>query len=109
MKHFFLSEKEEATVTGLIHNIQQEYRTNIDKFTMTLSVSLIDITVNYARSLLSRQFITRKISIHTIVNSSLDQFLEASFTDKDLTQKGIPTVKYISSPLNVSPNYLTSS
>jgi AraC-like DNA-binding protein len=102
----FLSEKEEATVTGLIHNIQQEYRTNIDQFSQDIIISLIEALLNYADRFYHRQFITRKISNHTIVDR-LDQFLETSLTAKELTQKGIPTVKYISGQLNVSPNYLT--
>ncbi|MDO6435196.1 helix-turn-helix transcriptional regulator [Flavitalea sp. BT771] len=102
----FLSEKEEATVTGLIHNIQQEYRTNIDQFSQDITISLIESLLNYADRFYHRQFITRKISNHTLVDR-LDQFLETSLTARDLTQKGIPTVKYISSELNVSPNYLT--
>ena len=102
----FLSEKEEAMVTGLIHNIQEEYRTNIDKFSQNIIISLLESLLNYADRFYDRQFITRKISNHSIVNR-LDRILETSLADKDLTQKGIPTVKYISSQLNVSPNYLT--
>ena len=102
----FLSEKEEATVTGLIHNIQQEYRTNIDQFSRDIIIPLIESLLNYADRFYHRQFITRKINNHAIVDR-LDMFLETYLTAKDLTQKGIPTVKYISSELNVSPNYLT--
>ncbi len=102
----FLSEKEELLITGLLHNIQQEYRTNIDRFSQEIIISLIEALLNYADRFYHRQFITRKISNHTIIDR-LDQILETSLTDKDLTRKGIPTVKYISSQLNVSPNYLT--
>ena len=35
----FLSEKEEATVTGIIQNIRQEYHSNIDKFSQDIIIS----------------------------------------------------------------------
>jgi len=102
----FLSEKEEATVTDLIHHIQQEYRTNIDKFSQDIIISLLESLLHYADRFYHRQFITRKISNHSLVDR-LDEFLQTYLTAGDLTQKGIPTVKYVSSQLNVSPNYLT--
>lgn len=98
----FLSEKEEEAVTDLIRHIQQEYRTNIDKFSQDIIISLLESLLHYADRFYNRQFITRKISNHTLVDR-LDQLLLA----EDLPQKGIPSVKYISSQLNVSPNYLT--
>ena len=33
----FLSEKEETIITGMMHNIQQEYRSNIDQFSQDIS------------------------------------------------------------------------
>ncbi len=48
----FLSEKEEATVNGIIENIQQEYSTNIDKFTQNIIVSHIETLLNYSERFL---------------------------------------------------------
>lgn len=44
----FLSEKEEATISNIIQNIQQEYHSNIDKFSQDIIISQIETLLNYA-------------------------------------------------------------
>jgi hypothetical protein len=56
----FLSEKEEATINNIIQHIQQEYHTNIDKFSQDIIISQIETLLNYAERFYHRQFITRK-------------------------------------------------
>ena len=70
----FLSEKEEVTVTDLIYHIQQEYQTSIDKFSQDIIISLLESLLHYADRFYQRQFITRKISNHSLVDR-LDQRL----------------------------------
>lgn len=103
----FLSEKEEATINGIIKNIQQEYHSNIDKFSQSIIISQIETLLNYAERFYHRQFITRKISNHQILDR-LEILLENYFTKEDLLEKGLPTVQYVAAALNVSPNYLSS-
>lgn len=103
----FLSEKEETIVNTLIQNIQHEYQANIDKFSQQIIISQIEVLLNYAERFYNRQFITRKITNHKILNR-LDELLTAYFNDDGLTTKGLPTVLYVSEALNLSPNYLSS-
>lgn len=103
----FLSEQEELTMQGLFRNIEQEYSTNIDKFSQGIIISLIEALLGYSERFYQRQFITRKIKHHGIANQ-LEALLEQAFTAEALEQNGIPTVKYISGQLNISPNYLSS-
>ena len=103
----FLSEKEEATINGIIKNIQQEYHSNIDKFSQSIIISQIETLLNYAERFYHRQFITRKISNHQILDR-LETLLSDYFTKEDLLEKGLPTVQYIATSLNISPNYLSS-
>ncbi|MCW3463464.1 helix-turn-helix domain-containing protein [Chitinophaga nivalis] len=103
----FLSEQEELTMKGLFRNIEQEYSTNIDQFSQGIIISLIESLLGYAERFYQRQFITRKITHHSIANQ-LEALLEKAFTPEILAQNGIPTVKYISGQLNISPNYLSS-
>ncbi|TYQ00192.1 hypothetical protein C7447_101802 [Tenacibaculum adriaticum] len=61
----FLSKKEENTVAGIIKNIQQEYHSNIDKFSQQIIVSQLLSLLNYAerfyqRNLLQETLITIK-------------------------------------------------
>ena len=102
-----LSEKEEAVITGIIQQIEQEYHSNIDKFSQSVIIAQLELLLTYAERFYHRQFITRKISNHKIL-TRLEAILTAYFNSDDLIKKGLPTVQYIASELNVSPNYLSS-
>lgn len=102
----FLSEKEEATIISIIHNMEQEYRSNIDKFSQDIIISQMELLLNYADRFYHRQFITRKITNHHILDR-LEETLAAYLNGDVLTKKGLPTVQYIADSLNVSPGYLS--
>lgn len=102
----FLSEKEEATLNGIIANIKQEYHANIDKFSQRIIISQIETLLNYSERFYERQFITRKITNHQILNR-LEDLLDDYFNGDTLTLKGAPTVQFVADELNVSPNYLS--
>ncbi|WP_257669494.1 helix-turn-helix domain-containing protein [Parapedobacter tibetensis] len=103
----FLSEKEETVIVGIMQNIQQEYHANIDKFSQGIIISQIELLLNYADRFYNRQFITRKIANHKILDR-LEKLLTDYFDNDDLIEKGLPTVQDISDKLNVSSNYLSS-
>jgi len=102
----FLSDKEETTIISIMQNIQQEYHSNIDKFSQDVIIAQLELLLTYADRFYHRQFITRKITNHTILDR-LEEILAAYFNSDDLMQKGLPTVQYIAEALNVSPNYLS--
>lgn len=103
----FLSDKEETTINGIIENITREYHSNIDKFSQDIIISQIETLLNYAERFYQRQFITRKISNHHILER-LKKLLSDYFNSDDLATQGLPTVQYISKNLNISPTYLLS-
>ncbi len=98
-----LSDKEEETITNIIHNIAQEYRSNIDKFSQDVIIAQIDLLLSYSERFYNRQFITRKIANHDILNR-LENILNEYFNNDDLSGKGLPTVQYVAEKLNTSPN-----
>ena len=102
----FLSEKEKATISDIIQNIQQEYHSNIDKFSQSIIISQIETVLNYAERFYQRQFVTRKITNHQTLDR-LEKLLTDYFNTDNLVTKGLPTVQYISETLNVSPSYLS--
>ena len=102
----FLSAKEEVTIANIIQNIEQEYLSNIDKFSQSIIISQIETLLNYAERFYQRQFITRKITNHQILNR-LEALLNDYFTNDESIKNGLPTVQFISEKLNVSPNYLS--
>lgn len=103
----FLSEKEESILNNIVENIKQEYHSNIDKFSQDIIISQLETLLNYAERFYQRQFITRKISNHQILDR-LEKLLSEYLTSDDLATKGLPTVQYISDNLNISPSYLLS-
>ena len=102
----FLSEKEETTITSLVQNMEHEYRANIDKFSQDIIISQVELLLNYADRFYHRQFITRKITNHKILDR-LENILTEYFSNDNLVKKGLPTVQYIAETLNVSPGYLS--
>jgi len=102
----FLSEKEETTIINMMQSMEQEYRANIDKFSQDIIIAQLELLFNYADRFYHRQFITRKISNHNILNR-LEEILAEYFNSDTLLRKGLPTVQYIADTLNVSPGYLS--
>jgi len=103
----FLSEKEEIIVNNIIRNIQQEYHSNIDKFSQSIIISQIETLLNYGDRFYQRQFLTRKITNHQVLGQ-LEKTLMDYFDCGNLINKGLPSVHYISETLNLSTSYLSS-
>lgn len=103
----FLSDKEEIIISGIMQGIQQEYHANIDKFSQDLIIAQLEVLLKYSERFYQRQFITRKISNHKILDR-LERVITDYFNNEDLIQKGLPTVQYIAETLNISPNYLSN-
>jgi AraC family transcriptional regulator, transcriptional activator of pobA len=101
-----LSEKEEAAIAAIIQNIEQEYHSRVDKFSQSVILAQLELLLTYADRFYDRQFITRKITNHQILDR-LEELLTAYFKDDDQTRSGLPTVQYIADHLNVSPGYLS--
>lgn len=93
-------------VIDLMKNIQQEYQSNIDKFSQDVIIAQIELLLTYSERFYNRQFITRKISNHQIL-ARLEKLLDDYFNQDSLAEKGLPTVHFIAENLNVSPNYLS--
>jgi AraC-like DNA-binding protein len=102
----FLSEKEETTTINIMQNIEQEYHSNIDQFSQDVIIAQLELLLTYAERFYQRQFITRKIANHKILNH-LEDILTEYFNSDALAKKGLPTVQYIAEALHTSPNYLS--
>jgi AraC-like DNA-binding protein len=102
-----LSEKEELLLIGILQQIEQEYRSNIDRFSQDVIISELELLFTYAERFYQRQFITRKITNHKILER-LEAILNDYLTGDALAKKGLPTVQYVAEALNVSTGYLSS-
>jgi AraC family transcriptional activator of pobA len=103
----FLSDKEEATIINIIKSIKHEYSANIDKFSQNLIVAQLEVLLTYAERFYNRQFITRKITNHQILER-LENVVNAYFNSDGLVKQGLPSVTSIAEQLNISPGYLSA-
>lgn len=101
-----LSESEERKITAIIQSIEQEYRGNMDKFSQDVIIAQLDVLLTYSERFYERQFLTRKIQNHQLLQR-LEAVLAAYFDSQALATTGLPTVQYVADKLNVSPNYLS--
>jgi len=103
----FLSDKEEAIIAGILQNIQQEYQANMDKFSQHIIINQLEALFNYADRFYHRQFLTRKIANHQVLER-LDDLLKEAFSSGNLMSSGVPSVQQIADRLHLSRNYLSS-
>lgn len=102
----FLSESEEVTVCQIVANIEAELRTAIDRFSQEIVIAQLEALLAYSERFYQRQFITRKITNHQLLDR-LDGLLNQWFEDGN-AKTGLPTVAALARELNVSPRYLSA-
>ncbi len=102
----FLSEKEESIINGILQNIRAEYQANLDQFSQQIIISQLELLLNYSERFYQRQFLTRKISNHQILDR-LEELLEYYFNGQNV-DGGLPSVQDIAQNLNLTPDYLSS-
>lgn len=101
----FLSDKEEKTIIDILIKIQEEYQSNIDKFSQEIIISQLEMLLIYAERFYERQFLTRKKSNFELL-SRFEKILNEYFVGGLLAENGIPSVTFIAEELNISANYL---
>lgn len=100
-----LSEKEKQVLTTCVTKIQAELAENIDTYSEAIIVSSLELLLNYCLRFYGRQFITRKSSGKTVV-AQVEKLLNNYFQSTNLSEHGLPTVKYLADKVNLSPAYL---
>ncbi|MCS4239870.1 AraC family transcriptional activator of pobA [Myroides gitamensis] len=101
----FLSDKEEKIIADILLKIEQEYQSNMDKYSQELIVTQLEMLLIYAERFYERQFINRRKSNHELL-ARFETLLSEHFESNKLAEKGIPTVADFAEKLNISPNYL---
>jgi AraC family transcriptional regulator, transcriptional activator of pobA len=103
----FLSEKEENTIYGILQNIEAEYQANLDQFSQHIIISQLELLLNYAERFYQRQFLTRKITNHQVLDK-MEALLEEYFAGDQLLNQGLPSVQYLAQALHLTPDYLSA-
>ena len=100
-----LSEREDLQLEKIFQNIAVEYENAIDIYSQDLMIAQLEVLLNYVKRYYGRQFITRKTINQPVVakfENLLNQYIQTEYL-----VDGLPTVKYFSDRLNVSPHYLS--
>jgi AraC family transcriptional regulator, transcriptional activator of pobA len=101
-----LSEEEKATIISIFKFMEEELNSRIDDFSQDVIISQLELLLNYANRFYQRQFITRKIVNHDLLQR-LDDLLTGYFNNEDSLNNGIPTVQFLADNLHLSPSYLS--
>ena len=101
-----LSPTEEKIMWELYNKISMEYKNNADEFSREIILTHIDSILKYVQRFYKRQFINRKITSGAVVTKFNDLLL-SYFESGQLHRKGLPTVKFLASELNLSSRYLS--
>ncbi|MFC3827727.1 MULTISPECIES: helix-turn-helix domain-containing protein [Niastella] len=101
-----LSEKEKQILYECVLKIQAELQENIDVHSQTIIVSTIELLLNYCTRFYGRQFITRKSTNNAVV-VQIEKILKEYFKRSEITETGLPTVKYLAEQVHLSPSYLS--
>ncbi|WP_370896244.1 helix-turn-helix domain-containing protein [Chryseobacterium gossypii] len=101
-----LSEKEKNIIVGLLNNIRDELNTPIDEISQDVIISYIEVLLNYSNRFYKRQFITRKI-VNNDLLTRMEHLLDEYFNKQETLTKGLPTVEFLASQLNLSSHYLS--
>lgn len=101
-----LSEKEKTLIVGILDNINEELNTAIDEISQDVIISYLEVLLNYSNRFYKRQFITRKVVNHDLL-SKMEDVLESYFNKQETLKKGLPTVEFLASELNLSTHYLS--
>ena len=101
-----LSENEKATIISIFRIMEDELNSRIDDFSQDVIMSQIELLLNYANRFYKRQFITRKVVNHDLLQR-LEELLAGYFSNDESLNNGIPTVQYLAEHLHLSPSYLS--
>jgi AraC-like DNA-binding protein len=101
-----LSTKEKHILYDCVSKIKTELEENIDVHSQNIVVSTIELLLNYCSRFYGRQFITRKSSNHSVL-VQFEKILTAYYNKKSKQEMGLPTVKYLSEQVHLSPGYLS--
>ena len=101
-----LSPAEEKIIWELYQKIETECYNNQDEYSRAIMLTHLDSILKYSQRFYKRQFITRKPLSGTTV-SKFNNVMTSYFEKGLMEDKGMPSVNFMASELNLSPRYLS--
>ena len=102
-----INNKEEQIINEILQHIKAEYQSNLDQFSQQIIISQLELLLNYSERFYQRQFLTRKISNHQILDR-LEAYLADYYDSDEIMERGLPLVQDVAHQLNLTPDYLSS-
>lgn len=99
-----LSQRETATITCCMENIEEELHHSIDTHTATILSRHIELMLDYCTRFYERQFITRENRNKTVLEE-LETLLDACIASGCLRNAPLPTPEYCATHLSLSVPY----
>lgn len=99
-----ISKRERQIILECFKKIKEELQRDIDKHTVNVIVSNIELLLNYCLRFYDRQFITRA-HVNKDILTRFEELLKNYYQSHLPKTVGLPTVSYCSSQLNLSANY----
>ncbi len=99
-----LSEREKSIIVDCFAKIRQELEQHVDKHSKRLICRNIELLLNYCLRFYERQFITRSDADDDVL-SRFERLLNEYFDQNQMSESGIPTVRYFADKVCLSPNY----
>lgn len=102
----FLSEKEKIVIKSVFESIATELGTQTDHFSLNVLVSQIELLLHHCDRFYNRQFLTRNVTHHDLIDQ-MNAFLNERLYNDYALVSGLPTAQEIAEQLKVSPRYLS--
>lgn len=99
-----MSEREKQIILNCFREIREELEHPVDKHTKQIVASNIETMLNHCVRFYERQFVTREITNHNVIDRFLEILQEYFNSGKSQTD-GLPTVQYCADKICLSPNY----
>lgn len=101
-----LSSNEKQVILSIFKNMEAELSLPIDDFSQDIMIAQIELLLNYSSRFYKRQFTTRRVVSHDLLEK-LERILNDYFNNNMALTKGLPTVQYLSEQLHITPGYLS--
>jgi AraC-like DNA-binding protein len=101
-----LTPREKEIMWSLYHKMETEYHNNPDEFSKSIILSHLDSLLKYAQRFYKRQFIDRK-PLSGVTITKFNVILNEYFEEGKSGERGLPTVNFMASQLNLSSKYLS--
>ncbi|WP_031529487.1 helix-turn-helix domain-containing protein [Dyadobacter crusticola] len=102
----FLSEKEKLVIKSVFDSIATELTTTTDYFSQDVLVSQIELLLHHCNRFYNRQFLTRNVVHHDLIDQ-MNMFLNERFEKNEALITGLPTPQELAQQLKVSQRYLS--